>query len=51
MQIPSLPAPQENNLITSAKELTADALQGNAVAYQKLNKILDGAAAIYSFKE
>lgn len=51
LQTPSLPAPQEHQLITSAKELTADALQGDAVAYQKLNKMLEGAAAIYNFEE
>lgn len=50
LQTAALPAPQEHNLITNAKELTADALQGNAEAYQKLNKILQGAAAAYNFE-
>lgn len=51
LQTQVLSAPQEHTLITNAKELTADALQGDAAAYQKLNKILDGAAAIYNFEE
>lgn len=50
LHFPYASVSQENNLITNAKELTADALQGNAEAYQKLNKILQGAAAAYDFE-
>lgn len=51
LQTPVLPVSQELGLITKAKELIAEALQGDELAYQKLTKMLQSTACIYNFEE